>query len=274
MIKRHFFESIERDNNYQMEYEKLEKLCSEDFFSYGKFVSINSWISDNFWNWKKRSNYISFEELREQLGFPLGILVKDIDLNKYCLFAEMLVNLVVDLESVHNYSLDKVIGVMFENIQVTLSKAGLELKRVGESVIVVAQNIVAIEAADIVPDLADSIIEYNHYLLKGDLERKQELLKKIADALEPNRKTLSRYAKNITDDYFYMINNMNVRHNNCCESDTKKYNSKFASLTIDEKEKWYDIIYEQGLTLFVMLEQQRRDKIIDTFKRETNLEDK
>ena len=86
-----------------------------------------------------------------------------------------------------------------------------------------------------------------------------------------------------------MVNSMNVRHNNCGAADKKKYNAKFATLTSQEQEDWYDEIY-QGLMAFLMLEQANREKkllrskvplhhrymdnIIHLGKLELNLEDR
>ena len=42
-----------------------------------------------------------------------------------------------------------------------------------------------------------------------------------------------------------MVNTMNVWHNNCDDSDSSKYNVKFADLTGKEKEEWYDKIIKQ-----------------------------
>ena len=67
------------------------------------------------------------------------------------------------------------------------------------------------------------------------MTRKQELLKKIADALEPKRNTLNSINKEATDDFFFMVNNMNVRHNNCDQTDVKNYYPKFAQLSNWEK---------------------------------------
>ena len=49
--------------------------------------------------------------------------------------------------------------------------------------------------------------------------------------------------KTIESDFFYMVNSMNVRHNNCGAADKKKYNAKFVTLTSQEQEDWYDEIY-------------------------------
>ncbi len=207
------------------------------------------------------------------MGFPIEddrqneyISANDIDLNKYLLFCEMMMNVIVGLQEHAEYILEDVITALFGTIRATIEKAGLEIKTVDEEIMIVEKNAVAIEVADKQPELSDIIIEYNHYLLKGNLERKKELLKSLADALEPKRKELCGLNTRMTDDFFYMVNSMNVRHNNCDPVDTKKYNQKFAVLSTADKESWYDLIYEQGLSLFVLLEQQERNTNIDRFK--------
>ena len=275
MSRVHFFEAIEREVDFRREYAKLEGMCAENYGSvrYGTKITINTWIERNFRNWKKRSNYTSFAELRDQLGFPIEddngneyISANDIDINRYLLFCEMMTNVIVGLQEYHEPLLDEVITAFIETIRATVEKAGLEIHTLDDEIMIIEKNAVAVEVADKQPELADVIIEYNHYLLQGDLERKKELLKSIADALEPRRKELNGLNSRMTDDFFYMVNSMNVRHNNCNPTDTKKYNQKFAILSAFDKESWYDLIYEQGLSLFVLLEQQGRNKRIDAFK--------
>jgi len=59
---------------------------------------------------------------------------------------------------------------------------------------------------------------------------------------------------------------MNIRHNNCDASDQSKYVHQFATLSEEEKEEWYDTIYEQALLLYVLLDSQTRNKKIKDFK--------
>ena len=46
---------------------------------------------------------------------------------------------------------------------------------------------------------------------------------------------------------------MNVWHNNCDDSDSSKYNVKFADLTGKEKEEWYDKIIKQKIKNFPLI---------------------
>ena len=49
------------------------------------------------------------------------------------------------------------------------------------------------EVVDIVePSLADSILEYNHYVLRGNIEEKKATLLKIINSLEPKLPELKR----------------------------------------------------------------------------------
>ena len=59
---------------------------------------------------------------------------------------------------------------------------------------------------------------------------------------------------------------MNIRHNNCDKRDHKNYNAKFDGMTEAEKEEWYDLIYEQGLYLFIVMEQHNRTEKVKLFK--------
>lgn len=149
----------------------------------------------------------------------------------------------------------------------TIAKAGLELKKDDDSLIIVEKNAVALAVAESAPKLSDAVIGYNHYLLRGDIEKKKLLLIQIADALEPKKKELFSINKSMTEDFFYLVNNMNIRHNNCDSSDEKNYNPKFDRLKASKKEEWYDLIYEQGLALFVLLEQKERNRLIENYKK-------
>ena len=80
------------------------------------------------------------------------------------------------------------------------------------------------------------------------------------------RKDLEAICKTETSDFFFMVNNMNIRHNNCDPNDTTKYREEFATLSNQDKEEWYDIVYEQALALVVFQKQKDRNKKIKVYK--------
>lgn len=271
----HFFERIERENDYYKEYVKLEKLCAERYINdfFGNKISINAWIEDNFRNWKRRDNFISYEELREYLEFNPRKEHNDlyntetwIDLNRYVLFCEMILNLINGLKQFAESGLTEAIDILTDTIKKTISKAGLEFKQVEDEIIIVERNSYATEVATKEEDKANVIIEYNQYLLKGNIERKKQLLRNIADDLEPKRSILKSICRKAADNFFCLVNTMNIRHNNCNANDKSNYNPIFANMTAEEQEECYDLIYEQALFLYINLEQQVINKKIEQYK--------
>ncbi len=187
-------------------------------------------------------------------------------ISEYLLYCEMLFNLFEGLRPYRIIVLHNVIQAVIYTIRATIDKAGLEFHFIDGECMIVEKNAVAIEVAEETPELSDVVIEYNRYMLKGDLTRKKEILHQIASALEPIRKEITGINKRMTDDFFFMVNDMNIRHNNC-DPMSKAYSPKVAAWSLSEQEEWYDIIYEQGLALFVLLGQQERNKRIDVFKK-------
>ncbi len=276
MVGLHFFERIERENDYYKEYQKLEQLCAERYSvgNWGGHISINSWIEDNFRKWKKRDNFISYDELREYLIFSSEKVHFDLydtetymDLNRYTLFSEMILNLIYGLKDYARSELEEAIAILTDIIKKTVEKAGLEITLVEDEIIIVEINSYATEVASKEEEIADAIIEYNQYLLKGDIDRKKELLRNIADNLEPKRSELKSICHNAAENFFNLVNTMNIRHNNCNPNGKKKYNPKFANMTVDEQEECYDLIYEQALFLYMNIEQKERNKKIEQYKK-------
>lgn len=193
-------------------------------------------------------------------------------IDEFILYCEMILNMFLVMNEAENWlrywpsNIQKIVDV----IKYDLAKISHEIRVTSDGkVLIVQKDPAAIAVADIVePNLADSIIEYNHHLLKNDIKAKQSILKRIADALEPKRNDLKQINRKIETDFFYMVNNMNVRHNNCDEGDSRYYNEKFAMLSEEKKEEWYDEIYQEGLMAFLVLEQVERTRKIDEFKKE------
>lgn len=154
-----------------------------------------------------------------------------------------------------------IINYDLESLNYTVSKMS------DDQYIIIQKNAAVSEVVDLVePSLADSILEYNHYVLKGDLERKKNILIKIANALEPLKGEIKATNYQLYKDYFYLINNMDIRHNNCDISNTKNYNEVFVKMSDQEKEEWYDEIYQMGLLIFLLRENKERSTKIANIK--------
>lgn len=115
------------------------------------------------------------------------------------------------------------------------------------------------------PNLSYKVIEYNHHSMKGNTERKQATLKLLADQLEAKRADLNSVDKTLTSDLFFLINTLNIRHNNA-DPDSKSYKKAVADMPKDELEKWYDRTYDMCLYAFMTLEQTDRNAKVKELK--------
>lgn len=273
MGRKNFFERIEQNLNLQNEYEKLEKIVLKYTNEYN--MSLNDEIESYFDLWKYKKNYLSFDELRSHLGFTYtkawdySFNAEIESIYDFFVYCEMILNMILvvlpeEAQIVNDNIIKKIIYIInydLESLNYTVSKMS------DDQYIIVQKDAAVSEVVELVePTIADSILEYNHYVLKGDLEKKKNILVKIANALEPQKSEIKAINYQLFKDYFYLINNMDIRHNNCDSSDTSNYNAYFDKLTIEEKEEWYDEIYQMSLLIFLLLENRNPTKKISDLK--------
>ena len=124
-----------------------------------------------------------------------------------------------------------------------------------------------ISVAEIVdPSLSYKVLEYNHHSMKGDLERKRATLLVLADKLEPMRMKLSQINKSLESDLFFLLNEVQVRHNNI-EQGSQKYIPFIAGMEEKTIEQWYDDMYQMCLLAFLELEHlDRKNRIVQLKK--------
>lgn len=111
-------------------------------------------------------------------------------------------------------------------------------------------------------DLAANIIKYNHRTLKGNISAKKTILLAMGAELEPKRRHIPN---DLADKIFFMLNNMNLRHNNINEKD-KNYREYVAKMPEEEMEEWYDELYQMMLLAFLEIDQQDRNGKIEELK--------
>ena len=272
MGRRNFFDRLARTIDFQREYQKIESLVLQPHSLHGD--SIEDSIERYFKNWKYNANYLSFKELRDQLKFtfvrdgyydvPSGHIKDANDFFDYC---EMIINMIVLLPEEEAEYHENNVNEIIRLIDYDLNSLNHKIRKIDDKYLIIQKDATVSEVVDIVEvSLAKIILEYNHYLLKGDLEKKKNRLVKIANALEPQKSEIKAINYQLFKDYFYLINNMDIRHNNCDSSDTSNYNAYFDKLTIEEKEEWYDEIYQMSLLIFLLLENRNRTKKISDLK--------
>lgn len=141
--------------------------------------------------------------------------------------------------------------VMLDNLEKYNHKAYID----GDRILIIEDKPEVTAVSEIVErDLALDIIRYNHRSLQGEIELKKKILISMGSELEPKRKELQALNKQLSEDIFFMLNNMNVRHNNRSKKDMSKYKEYVAKMTKARIEKWYDELYQMILLAFLLLD--------------------
>lgn len=107
-------------------------------------------------------------------------------------------------------------------------------------------------------NLALDVIRYNHRSLQGEVELKKQILIALGAELEPKRKELQAINKQLSEDIFFMLNNINIRHNNRSKKDKSKYKECVAKMSKKQLEKWYDELYQMMLLAILLLDNAER----------------
>ncbi len=110
------------------------------------------------------------------------------------------------------------------------------------------------------------VIKYNHRSLQGEIELKKSILISLGAELEPKRKELQVINKQLSEDIFFMLNNMNIRHNNRSKKDKGKYKEYVAKMSKQRLEKWYDELYQMMLLAFLFLDNVDRTSKVKELK--------
>ncbi len=140
-----------------------------------------------------------------------------------------------------------------------------------ECVLIVEDKAEVTAAAEIMPTpvLAVDVVRYNHRTLRGEVELKKKILLEMGAELEAKRKKLHAINSTLENDIFFMLNNLNIRHNNKGKGD-KNYKEYVAKMRKDRLEKWYDELYQMLLLAFLLMDNTKRVEKVKELKEKIN----
>lgn len=278
MSRRNIFELMSEKIDMKYEVWKIHNLYEEKCILVHKNEFQSSWYTieeyaDLFClrHWMNRGTYINCEDIRKKLMILPSDIKKGLTDEQVLIYLEYILNIIELCMSNHYFrsSSNKTKSFFYlqENINLILEKLGYECKIFDdeERVLLVEKDLAATAASEIVEkELAYDIIEYNHYLLKGDIEAKRKILKALADKVEPMRSNIKNINKNLESNVFMLLNNMNIRHNNL----EGKYAVAYVQgLSKEELEEWYDEIYQMLLLCILEYDNIERNTKVDELKK-------
>lgn len=283
MARKNIFEILESKWNIIDEIKRIFTLLKTDCISirYSRANNIIEFVDDYcLYDWKNRYSYLTIEGMAKDLDIELNEdkipnNLEGIEILKYLEFARNLImlcdtKLFVDNEKDSNgnykYTYYPEYTVLNENIDRVLERLNFSAKLLEkeEKIILIEKNPAVMSVAEIVDeDTAYKIIEYNHYLLKGDIDKKREILLQLANRYESIKSNIRSLNSKLNDDIGFMLNNIHIRHNNKSGKNKIEYISKMRKNIM---EKWYDETYQMLLLAFLLDEQPNRSEKISQLK--------
>lgn len=250
--------SIKENSTYSSPYERtlfefVDEHCFRDWSYRGHFVDVKDFLEAVDYNAiiksAKSGNTEAFMTLIELTYNLWSLAYRDIMDEK--------------TTSGWNNNFFHLRDVMLDNLEKYNHKAYID----DERVLIIEDKPEVTAVSEIVEqDLAIDIIRYNHRSLYGELELKKGILLSLGAELEPKRKELQALNKQLAEDIFFMLNNINIRHNNRSKKDMNKYKEYVAKMSKSRLEKWYDELYQMILLAFLILDNVGRAESVKELK--------
>ena len=275
-MRKNIFDIASATINIANEVDRIVKMSFEEknlvhcFDSYSVVEFVDKYC---FKNWSRRGHFIDVVDFLESIEFVnIRTAAGKGDVDAFLTLIEVTYNFwnLVYQDVIDEASSTKLKNnffhlrdVMLDNLEKYNHKAYVEDDRI----LVIEDKPEVTAVAEIVEhDIGTSIIRYNHRSLQGDLGQKKTILFSLGAELEPKRKELQVIDKQLSDDIFYLLNNLDIRHNNRSKND-KRYKEYIAKMRKNRLEKWYDELYQMILLAFLLLDNAKRRPEVKILKR-------
>lgn len=209
----------------------------------------------------------SLEDFNQRYHFQFSTDddLSGVDLDKLLLLCEYILNFAIHMKN--NVMCMQESEILINHIQAVCDKISYQEAEIeGLSILVPRNDLINAAAECAPPDVSIDLITFDYWRYRGDLERKRQYLSKFARELEPKRQRLEALSKRLTSDFFYMVNSLNIRHNNVSE-DSKKYFEPLGSMSDQELESWYDTLRNMAACLFLLIDYSDHSESINALKK-------
>lgn len=276
MTRRNIFEILEGKIDLQEEIARLEQLSKSNIV---QLDDLWNWSFEEFIDryclseWKNRNRCINYKDMRTKLDITEFQMKGKTSREQKLRYFEFMANMVYicqkgfdSFNGFDQYNETANYWCIKENLESIVSCMNMELKVLEEKdqVLLIEKDPAATAVAEIVEqEIAYNVIEYNHYLLKGNIEEKQKLLKVLADKFEAIRPQLKLINGTLESNTGYLLNKMNIRHNNLSGKNAVPYVKDLSKKRLEE---WYDEIYQMILLSILEVDNMERNEKVKELK--------
>lgn len=284
-MRKSIFDIVAESINMESETNRLVTMSSEEYVlcvnSYTYKTLFNYVDKYCFGDWEQRGHFVDVDDFLEALEFDDLKDEAAYDVDAFLTLIELIYNFWelshkqfdddekgYELQWCGNYYhlknvMDDVLG-QYNHIAY--------INEEQECVLVIEDKAEITAAAEIMPTpaLAVDVVRYNHRTLKGEIELKKKILLALGAELEAKRKKLHVINATLENDIFFMLNNLNIRHDNRSKGD-KNYKEYVAKMRKERLEKWYDELYQMILLAFLLMDNVQRVEKIKELKGKINM---
>ena len=271
MARRNIFDILSEKNDIHDELVRIENFLKSSSVDGQELEEIIDEYC--FKDWKARGRNASCEEVRNKLGINQVYIYSELiawDEEHVLYYLEYISNLIWLCEQKYednDTEYDKEYDYLKESVLALVEDLGYEARvfEDEEKVLLVEKDAAMTAVAEIVkPELAYEVIEYNHHSMKGDIAGKQKILKVLADEFEPKREELKKINKELESNTGYLLNKMNIRHNNIDGKNAIEY---VKNLSDEQLEEWYDETYQMLLLCLLEYDNIKRNEKVNELKK-------
>lgn len=280
MTRLNMFEILKEKYNINDEFSRILQLFNSDLVKgTWKNYTIEQMSAVTFPKWLGRGTCINYQDMRKELGIDNVIKAyfqpSDVEI---ILCLEYIVNIIALFEKIKNtnyeYKVLSLYSMLVKNIDILLDYMHYQKYNIKdeEKIILIPKDPAAMTVAEqSSEDTALAILMYNHASLKGDLECKKEILRKIAKEYE----NLLKDGINGFSEYFdkarHMLNEFDIRHNNIDKG--KSQHKLILKMSAKKIEEWLDELYQLLLFCVLIKDNVKRKKEIEEFLKILNKKD-
>lgn len=274
-MRKSIFEIASESINMSNEVDRIVNmsLTEKSMYRYGNYTLFNFVDEYCFKKWSQRGHFVNVKDLLEAVQYNrIKANAKADNVDAFMQLIELTYNLWL---LAYNDLIDKDSPSRWQNNFYHLRDVMLDnLEKYNHTIYIEDDMALVIEdkpevtaVAEIIEqDLALDVIKYNHRSLQGEVELKKSILISLGAELEPKRKELESLNKKLSEDIFFMLNNINIRHNNRSKKDMAKYKEYVAKMKKSQLEKWYDELYQMMLLAFLLLDNTKRTEKVKELK--------
>ncbi len=279
MARRNIFDILAENNDIEKEVERIKCLYEETDTIKKRAVTctICEFLDGGiFSGWKRKGHCLDLEDFTDTIDFydmaddapyEQEQLLNFIETvyNFWWLAEDRMLRSELQLEPLNSFYLLKKI---MDDVLAQRNYKVYQLPE--EECVLVGEDKPEVTAVAEITDrsIAIPVLRYNHFSLKGDIETKKSILIQLGSDLEAKREILKKAENQLCADIFFMLNNMNLRHNNINPMDQAKYKEYVAKMPEDELESWYDELYQMILLGYLELDNDKRKVKISQLKTE------